>query len=76
LLVVERAKDKAIRIVNAAYFSLCAAGWAAVRRWWASEGQVIGVALYTLVLAVAGLALGLAALWTYVTSNGADRPMP
>jgi hypothetical protein len=72
LVVLEQwARDGAVRAVNACWFGLCRA-WLRFGR----AGLTVGLIVYVTVLVVVGLVMGGAALWTVVTTGGADRPWP
>ena len=67
----QRARDRAVRVFNAYWFALCRA-WVRFGR----AGLAVGLVVYVAVLLLVGLVMGGAALWTVVTTRGADRPWP
>jgi hypothetical protein len=68
---MRRARDDAVRLVNACWFGLCGA-WLR----FGGAGRTWGLIVYVVVLVVVGLVMGGAALWTVLTTGGADRPWP
>lgn len=66
-----RAGERAVRLVNACWF------WR--RGAWlrfGGAGLKVGLIVNIVVLVAVGLAMGGAALWTVVTTGGADRMWP
>jgi len=70
-LPMESVSDGAVRLVNLVAFALLRA-WLRFGR----AGLTVGLVVYVVVLVAVGLVMGGAALWTVVTTRGADRPWP